>query len=418
MDIFLDLPEKKRQEVMIPHYVRARASFYRISKLLQKAKIKRKIYTPGNFEELWSKSIFTPPKHVAFFPFCLFGSWYFSTLTELMGMHEAFKHFRNDTGRESIQSFAEEATYLLNFEHNYRKVLRPSEALIGQLTTTEITPQIKEIQLPYPCVYVQFPRPVATADGHGVINGFYMWETSISKEEVQFLHSIHVEFAKEKHIGAANVEKVKNYGARILCMGWSFCDLDASCIIDRESINTSLIWRDFADECIAEEYISKSLEFCKNEYNVHGQKYTGEKEFLIGEWLLRLAFNLCLWLSSKQEEVVETKHAVLEKLKKAKDPVAFRIQLEQQLDGKLPVTDIIIGQHVVIDEETRIASAQSQTAKGLREMKIHWRRAHWRRVAIGEGRVLREWRWFKNVLVNKDKGGVPLYSTYELRKGV
>jgi hypothetical protein len=125
-----------------------------------------------------------------------------------------------------------------------------------------------------------------------------------------------------------------------------------------------------------------------------------------------------LWLSSKQEEVVETKHAVLEKLKKAKDPVAFRIQLEQQLDGKLPVTDIIIGQHVVIDDETRIASAQSQTAKGLREMKIHWRRAHWRRVAIGEGRVSREWRWFKNVLVNKDKGGVPLYSTYELRKGV
>jgi hypothetical protein len=152
---------------------------------------------------------------------------------------------------------------------------------------------------------------------------------------------------------------------------------------------------------------------------VSARKELGLHEMFLNKWFLRLAFNLRLWLSNKQEEeVVEEKHDILEKIKKAKDPLKLRIVMENQYKGKAPVSSIVVGQHVVIDEETRIASAQSQTAKGMREMKIHWRRAHWRRVAIGEGRVLREWRWFKNVLVNKDKGGVPLYSTYELRKGV
>lgn len=30
----------------------------------------------------------------------------------------------------------------------------------------------------------------------------------------------------------------------------------------------------------------------------------------------------------------------------------------------------------------------------------HWRRGHWRRVAIGVGRLDRKWRWFRPVLVN------------------
>ncbi|WP_254563959.1 hypothetical protein [Oscillatoria sp. HE19RPO] len=32
--------------------------------------------------------------------------------------------------------------------------------------------------------------------------------------------------------------------------------------------------------------------------------------------------------------------------------------------------------------------------------RTHWRRGHWRRVAIGEGRQQREWRWIQPVLVN------------------
>jgi hypothetical protein len=35
--------------------------------------------------------------------------------------------------------------------------------------------------------------------------------------------------------------------------------------------------------------------------------------------------------------------------------------------------------------------------------KSHWRRGHWRRQAVGQGRAERELRWIRTVLVNADR---------------
>lgn len=34
--------------------------------------------------------------------------------------------------------------------------------------------------------------------------------------------------------------------------------------------------------------------------------------------------------------------------------------------------------------------------------RLHWRRGHWKRVPVGEGRVGRKWAWIEPTLVNAD----------------
>lgn len=57
---------------------------------------------------------------------------------------------------------------------------------------------------------------------------------------------------------------------------------------------------------------------------------------------------------------------------------------------------LIIGQQFQPKTE-RVAGAAHSTHATPR---THWRKGHWRRVAIGEGRQQREWRWIQPVLVN------------------
>jgi hypothetical protein len=42
--------------------------------------------------------------------------------------------------------------------------------------------------------------------------------------------------------------------------------------------------------------------------------------------------------------------------------------------------------------------------------RMHWRRGHWRRVAVGVGRVERDWRFIAPVLVNAPRP-VPSHSS-------
>ncbi|WP_261210004.1 hypothetical protein [Laspinema sp. D2d] len=57
---------------------------------------------------------------------------------------------------------------------------------------------------------------------------------------------------------------------------------------------------------------------------------------------------------------------------------------------------LIIGQKFQPKTERVPGTAHSSHATP----RTHWRRGHWRRVAIGEGRQQREWRWIQPVLVN------------------
>lgn len=402
MDIFANLPEKKLKEVMIPHYWGFRQELFRLFNKLKKENIAAGHHDTISFEEYWSRSVLEVPS----VPDACLAVPIFKYLFNSYMLRKGSNSSITSDDRELLFSVMENISYLLNFESNYRKVLRPSEALVGQLTTTEVTPCLGEIQLPYPCVFVQLPRPIAYNDSHEkpiYINGLYLWEVKMSDKDRDVLHD------------------VKTLNTVSLCPGLmiGFCAVFPWDVfpLRKNDVFSNIMYRAPLNNVMSgEELIDLGIE---NAVTVR-KAPSLQHEMFLHKWFLRLAFNLCLWLSNKQEEeeVVEEKHDILEKIKKAKDPLKVRIAMENQYKGKAPVSSIVVGQHVVIDEETRIASAQSQTAKGMREMKIHWRRAHWRRVAIGEGRVLREWRWFKNVLVNKDKGGVPLYSTYELRKGV
>ncbi|HEY9836629.1 MAG TPA: hypothetical protein V6D27_07000, partial [Vampirovibrionales bacterium] len=57
---------------------------------------------------------------------------------------------------------------------------------------------------------------------------------------------------------------------------------------------------------------------------------------------------------------------------------------------------LIIGQKFQAKTERASGTAHSSHATP----RTHWRRGHWRRVAMGEGRQQREWRWIQPVLVN------------------
>ncbi|MCT7984916.1 hypothetical protein NG796_16720 [Laspinema sp. A4] len=57
---------------------------------------------------------------------------------------------------------------------------------------------------------------------------------------------------------------------------------------------------------------------------------------------------------------------------------------------------LILGQQFQPQTERISRSAHSTHATP----RTHWRRGHWRRVAVGEGRQERKWRWIQPVLVN------------------
>ncbi|MCT7964202.1 hypothetical protein NG791_26340 [Laspinema sp. D1] len=60
------------------------------------------------------------------------------------------------------------------------------------------------------------------------------------------------------------------------------------------------------------------------------------------------------------------------------------------------LTPLIVGQKFQPQTERTSRSAHSTHATP----RTHWRRGHWRRVAMGEGRQERKWRWIQPVLVN------------------
>jgi hypothetical protein len=60
------------------------------------------------------------------------------------------------------------------------------------------------------------------------------------------------------------------------------------------------------------------------------------------------------------------------------------------------LTPLIIGQQFQPQTERISRSSHSTHATP----RTHWRRGHWRRVAVGEGRQERKWRWIQPVLVN------------------
>jgi hypothetical protein len=67
--------------------------------------------------------------------------------------------------------------------------------------------------------------------------------------------------------------------------------------------------------------------------------------------------------------------------------------------------------------QTRLIDANYPKGEGTGSGKTpHWRRAHWRRVAVGKGRVQRELRLMPAVLVNKNHLAVDMASTsYEVK---
>jgi hypothetical protein len=68
--------------------------------------------------------------------------------------------------------------------------------------------------------------------------------------------------------------------------------------------------------------------------------------------------------------------------------------------------------------QTRLIDANHPKGEGTGSKKSpHWRRAHWRRVAVGKGRVQRELRLIPAVLVNQDHLSVDTAETSYVVKG-
>lgn len=59
-------------------------------------------------------------------------------------------------------------------------------------------------------------------------------------------------------------------------------------------------------------------------------------------------------------------------------------------------------QPLIIGQQFQPQIERASTSHSLPHVspRVHWRRGHWRRVAIGEGRQQRDWRWIQPVLVN------------------
>jgi hypothetical protein len=87
-----------------------------------------------------------------------------------------------------------------------------------------------------------------------------------------------------------------------------------------------------------------------------------------------------------------------------------RAKLRLEEDGYIQVN--FCGRNT-ISVGTPSPSGGSGSAKAA-----HWRRGHWRRVAVGEGRTGREWRLIEPTIVNKGSGTVPLGRIHIVRPAV
>lgn len=99
-----------------------------------------------------------------------------------------------------------------------------------------------------------------------------------------------------------------------------------------------------------------------------------------------LVANVLLYLQFRPEEATEP----------AVSSVASGSGFGKSSDRNRIFTPRIIGK-----QHHRPTSEVSRSSPSYRSSPhTHWRRGHWRRVAMGEGRQQRQWRWIEPVLVN------------------
>ena len=76
---------------------------------------------------------------------------------------------------------------------------------------------------------------------------------------------------------------------------------------------------------------------------------------------------------------------------------------------RVMATEIRLNQTMLLANATAIAMAETEHSDGddddaeRTKVRPHWRRAHWRRFAVGRGRAKREYRWVPAVYVNKHR---------------
>ncbi|MDJ1174887.1 hypothetical protein [Roseofilum capinflatum] len=98
-----------------------------------------------------------------------------------------------------------------------------------------------------------------------------------------------------------------------------------------------------------------------------------------------LCFNFLLYLSTKPE-IIEAEPREATKVSGKGFGKSEKRLLEPQMVGA--------------DYKQSIESKRTPGGGTHASPRTHWRMGHWRRVAIGAGRVERSWRWIKPVLVN------------------
>lgn len=111
--------------------------------------------------------------------------------------------------------------------------------------------------------------------------------------------------------------------------------------------------------------------------------------------LYRFALNSMLSLMMLD---FKTKSLDLPKVARKVENKRERQQIEHVVPSELHLDQtIFVRSPADVDEEIGILAG---TSGDLREMRPHWRRGHWRRVAVGKGRTDREYRFIKPVFVN------------------
>ncbi len=291
-----------------------------------------------------------------------------------------------------------------------RHVIRPSADLFDLLVETEASLPITEIHPPFPSVYIAIPpgrvRFPGVRGGTVEAEGCYVaWGpvgdpgpmahvfASVSGKTLADIdHQCRVLYVAR----GEQDRKHHDWTVRFQNLGW---DEDENRSTD-DLVMIGMSQQDRLEQVQVFDPISHFL--------AGGQMQWRRTD--VDAILVRVVANLFLYMSCPDADILDNPHelrARLQDFKKRHISSKRRKSVQRQIDEGMVPQEIVVGSSIKIKPLGEQAETEPvEGGEGSRKSpRPHWRKGHFRRIPIGEGRKERKLAWILPVLVRKVAAG-------------
>ncbi|KKN96851.1 hypothetical protein LCGC14_0164950 [marine sediment metagenome] len=291
-----------------------------------------------------------------------------------------------------------------------RHVIRPSADLFDLLVETEARLAISEIHPPFPAVYIALPpnrvRFPGVRGGYVEAEGCYVsWgpvgepgpmAQVFTSSGGKTLADIDYQ-CRVLYVARGEQDKTHHdWTVRFQNIGW---DEGETRSVDN-LVMLGIEQQDKLDQAQVFDPIAHLL--------AGGQMRWQRTD--VDSILVRVVANLFLYMSCPDADILENPHELyvrLQDFKKRKTSSKRRKSVRRQIEEGMIPQEVVVGSSVKIKPLIdQVEAEPTEGGEGSRKSpRPHWRKGHFRRVAIGEGRRERKLVWIWPILVRKTAAG-------------